>query len=625
MQTKILTYILVCFSCSTAIARWATPEDAEIKVLMDKAEIQVKADGTYETIAEYKVKILNEAGRQLWSKIPLVYNYDSSTVQIISAKTIVDGQEHVLDANLIEDKPLASEVDGFDQKHQILLAFPYTKVGSELYLKYKEVLKKPNMQGFYENKSIFGLNNFQEHSELHIKSELQLYINSNDPKQYLNIKSGKTSKFFTLDVTLLKPVYNKIVDETLQLFGPNKCPWVAVSSSNDWKTFGNKTAAPYIKVLQQPLPELYMQIYNEAKKESDPIKQITIVTSMLNKCVQYMGDWKSTEGSFKPQDLTKVATTRLGDCKDFSTGTAAILNKLGIKATVALVWRGEASYKQDMTLPAWGYFNHAMVKVSLASGPLWVDPTNFFSIATKILPDIADRDALVLDSKNTVIEHIPASKPADFVVTNSRDLDLTNPELIKIHGTKVVTGLAATHYTGAILLSSKNTIENSIIREQGSFDNITNPKVNMPNLDSRIVSDLKFSFEFNEKNLVLNTNAGKAILSKSDLVNSFIVNDEQVSDLYLGSPAILSGITTLSKISPTNILPLDCTVQSPWLDAKRTVKYEKNSVTIKQEFTIKRSWIYNYELKSTEYKKMLDALAKNFKEGAGIVFTSLVS
>jgi len=620
MMRNIIIIITLSFACSPLYARWATADDSYMQIVQANIDYIIHADGTAETVRDLKYKILNENGRASYSAMPLYYNKSSSKLEVLLAQTVVDGQQYKLDADLIEDKPLASEISGFDQTNQILLAFPNVKVGAILELKDRRTIIKPEMPGLFESfiscahdNILTGVTNF--------KSEIPLYITYNDPDNYLNIKQSKQADFYTISVKLRKPIYIEIADEHANLLAPHRYPWIYVTTINNWQDFGAKTAMPFIKVLQQPLPQLYQQIADAAKKDTDPIKQINNVMSLLNEAVQYMGDWKTSDGRHTPRDLAQVALKRLGDCKDFATGTAAILNSIGIKANVALVERGEGIYDSSfLKLPGQSNFNHAMVKVTLDSKVLWVDPTNFVIIADRILPDIADRQVLVLDSKDTKLERIPASQLNDAKLISQRTIDLRNTYVAQIKGNTLMQGLAAVQLTGAELRSSKDSIEYFVLYNQGSFQNMVDKKVQVPELKSRIVSDLKFDFEFKENNKVISTNAGQAVLFSNSIANSYIYNDTQVSDVYLGSPIILRDVTILENITAIDKMPLDCIVSSPWVDAMRTVKYGKNSVTVEQEFKIKKSWISNEMLKSPDYKKLSRDLAKFFKEGVAIVF-----
>ena len=54
------------------------------------------------------------------------------------------------DKKFIEDKPLASVGYGFDQTHQILLAFPKVEVGAKIYLKYTKATLKAPLDNFFD-------------------------------------------------------------------------------------------------------------------------------------------------------------------------------------------------------------------------------------------------------------------------------------------------------------------------------------------------------------------------------------------------------------------------------------------------------------------------------------------
>ncbi len=312
---------------------------------------------------------------------------------------------------------------------------------------------------------------------------------------------------------------------------------------------------------------------------------------------------------------------RLGDCKDFATGMAAILRNLGIKANVALVQRGTGVYDTKyIKLPGSVHFNHAMVRVELAKDKvLWVDPTNFVSIANKVLPDIADRQALVLD-ETSYLADIPQSTPNDNMIIMQKTLDMRDNDAIKVDCTLSLKGLSAVQLTGAELQVSPETIQNAVVYELGNYDNIIEKSVIAPKLDSRLVRDLDFKVKYTERNMLINTNAGKAILIKNKFVDTFIFNAEQVADVYLGAPKTAQITITLDNIQVANTDILDYTLQSPWVDVIRTVKYKQNSVTVNQKVVIKVSWLYDETIKSKEYQNFAAELAKNFKEGIAIVF-----
>lgn len=617
---KKIVFILCLASCGTVFGRWANFSDAPVEVIQRDAQILVHADGSCEFDVVKQIKILNERGREANGKLSLFYNYDNSKLTVIEAKTIYDGKEYKLDQNLIEDKPLASEIQGFDQTHQVLLAYPNVNVGATLYVHYKLNVVDAEVPGFFEYMFDF-VDYYTKEATFKIKSALPLFVNINDPENYLNVVQSKDDKFHNLDIKLLKPIYISIVDEKSAQVNPKKYPWVFVASTDKWDTFAQMYTKDYLKIVQEPLPKMYQNIVDSLAEVNDPIEQISLVAAQLNENIQYMGDWKTSNGRHVPQHLQDVANKRLGDCKDFASGMVAILQRLGIKANVALVQRGSGIYDTNLIkLPGGFHFNHAMVRVELADKKvLWVDPTNFFSLATKILPDIADRQALVLDS-TSFLAQIPQSNPADNVVITKETFDLKNTDIIKVHTELQLNGLSAVNITGAGLQVSQDTIDNAIIAELGNFENIIDKKVIAPKLDTRLVKDLTFKVDYTERNMLLNTNAGRAFLLKNKFTERFLFNGEQVADIYMGAPKTIQTSVTLNNIQISNTDVLDYTLHSPWVDVIRTVKYKQNSVTVDQKVIIKISWLTNETIRSKEYQSFADELARNCKDGIAIVF-----
>ncbi|MGL9726069.1 MAG: hypothetical protein ACR5KV_05490 [Wolbachia sp.] len=81
-----------------------------------------------------------------------------------------------------------------------------------------------------------------------------------------------------------------------------------------------------------------------------------------------MGDWRTVSGKFFPRDLEKIANSQVGDYKDFSTSTAAILQEVDYKVQPILVTRGTISVSNPEALPNMGNFNHVMLKVTNKGG-----------------------------------------------------------------------------------------------------------------------------------------------------------------------------------------------------------------------------------------------------------------
>ena len=172
-----------------------------------------------------------------------------------------------------------------------------------------------------------------------------------------------------------------------------------------------------------------------------------------------MGDWRTVSGKYFPRDLEKIADSQVGDCKDFSASTAAILQKLGYKVQPILVMRGTTSTSNPEALPNMGNFNHVMLKVTNRGGKIyWIDPTNTVSMAQGIFPDIADRNALVLDSEEADYIKIPAVQGENSKVISHSELTIED-NVVNEYGQLTVQGEAALGLTGVGLYYSDELIK----------------------------------------------------------------------------------------------------------------------------------------------------------------------
>ncbi|HBC72045.1 MAG TPA: hypothetical protein DCZ38_04655 [Coxiellaceae bacterium] len=621
MRILVLVTFLWTIILTPAQAKWATPADAPTKNSYIK-EINVNNNGTYEMTVETKKEILTELGRDVAANTTLYYNGDSEKLEILAAKTIYKGKEYPLDKNLIEDKPLASSPSGFDQVRQILLAFPKAEVGATLYLKYKFIQKIPNLDDFFAETFSFGRGELVVSSRVKINSKLPLNTLINDPKNFLKITKNKTNNLYNLEVVLAKPIFTWVINEPELIINDKYFTWVSVSNLNKWEDLAVKQGLLYTKVFSQKLPENFEQILKIAKKKTNEVEQINTVTSLLNDKIRYLGDWRTVNGRFIPRDLDKISKTQLGDCKDFSAATAAILTKLGFKAQIVLVMRGIDSLSKNI-LPSLEAFNHAMVKVTNKNGLVyWIDPTNFVSMANGIFPDIANKMALILDPKEPSYEKIPSVNfmRAEAGIVKRQMVILSDGKILE-SGHVILKNEATIGITGAALRFSNEIIKNIIFYAfagEVNIDDKNKKSMHLPKLDSRIVSDISFDYSFERENDILKTNVGPAIK---------LIYGGPISKLYsisqdYGSEALIDTFpntdkrqTIIKNINAQNIESLNKEIKTPWLYVKRECSFNHNhDLQIDDTTTVYKNLIPNEDFKKPEFIKLKNWLKDNFKD-----------
>ncbi|MGL9758244.1 MAG: DUF3857 domain-containing protein [Wolbachia sp.] len=613
--------LLVFFITPTTEARWSKYEDASVEVKFSNVNINVNRDGTYETEVELQAKILKESGRDRFSLYSLIYNDDSADLTVLEAKTVYNGEEYIVTEDMIEDKPLASPSKGFDQLRQVTIPFPKVEIGTEVYLRYKQVNKKVPVDNFYGlSFSYYG--DYLQAENTKINSELPLEIKVNDPRRVLEVTQEKKDDVHSISIALKKAVYENTINEPHNvILNIKHNTWVSLSSLSKWKDLAKKLAPGYHSVINQPLPAIFEAIAESAANESADEEKINAVTSLLNEKIQYMGDWRTVSGKYFLRDLEKIADSQVGDCKDFSASTAAILQELGYKVQPILVMRGTISTSNPEALPNMGNFNHVMLRVANKSGEIyWIDPTNTVSMAQGIFPDIADRNALVLDSEEASYIKIPAVQSENSKVISYSELTIED-NVVNEYGQLTLQGEAALGLTVGLYYSNEQLRDSVFRMISGVYlDEEEKKSLELPDLTLRNVEDLTIKYEFQQKNKVFKTNLGPGLNLGDNWLND-VVNtaSDQISDLFIGVPKVKESHMIIKDIKIKNCENLNFEIDSPLLYVNRFCKYKNDGTEFSNVIAIKKSFITNEELKTAEYKNLKSELENDFSRASIVI------
>ncbi len=623
---KIFSYnlvFLVSLIICSAEARWSKYEDAPIEFKFFNNDININKDGTSHFIREMQVKIIKESGRSYFTQYNLTYNDDCAKIEILEAKTIYNGQEYIVTKDMIEDKPLASFGQGFDQLNQISISFPKAELGAEIYLKYKYTVTKIPLDEFYGYTLFFGGDGYWQASHVKINSQLPLNIKVNDPKGVLEVIKDAEYDFHSAEIILKKPIYEALTNEPANgVLDVKHNTWVSLSSLTKWQDLAKRLAGGYYDVINQTLPDIFIDIAKSANDKNTDEEKINFVTSTLNEKIQYMGDWRSVSGRYFPRDLAKIINSQIGDCKDFTASTAAILQKIGYKVQPILVMRGVTNFSNPNSLPNIENFNHVMLKITNKEGKIyWVDPTNMVSMAQGVFPDIANKMALLLDSKSTGYIKITDIKPQDSRVILRNELVINN-NLLDSAGEIILKGVSALNVAGAGLYSSDEQIRDFIFFTLSGvyLDQKEKKLLELPDLTSRIVKDLVIKYEFQQKNQTFKTNLGRALTLKSAWIDEVInTAPDQITDIFISVP-----ITRESHLFFKDIIIKDCkklnfATDSPWVYVNRSCKYQNDGTEFTDIISVKKSFITNEELKTNQYKTLKNDLENNFNKATVIL------
>lgn len=616
----------ICISnINIAAARWIIPEDTRHQINYITRNIYINKDGSSKCIKEAESTIVKEEAKKFWTHFSLEYNKATSIFKVLEAKTIIGNKAYSIDPNKIEDRPIPSNYQSFDQLNQLTLSYPKVELNTKVFLKTEEITNKPIIKDYYSQTWSFGHNAYTKLATIHITSELPLYIEKNDPYNLIEVcqktKRINNKNLYFIDIKQNKPVIHGIIDEENCILNPKDVTYICVSSLKNWSQFGNILVQDYEKIKKEKLPSLYEEIANLAKKQTNTINKINTVTSLLSEKINYLNDFRTIKGAFIPQHLQAVANSRLGDCKDFSMATSTILQKIGIPSKLALVKRGEINLPLPFKITNFSQFNHVILKVELPDQILWVDPTNKVSMADNIFPDIANKEVLVLDPNNSYLDLIPEVKNQKNSIIINEKWNLNQPKTLEVNGSLKLSGPSALYLTGMQNFYSDESIKNQVVEQISSnYDQILEKRVTLPPLTSRNVEDLAFDYDIKARNSGIQTNAGIAIPLVFNYLNKFKTKKDDVSEVYLGSPGMVDIHSTIENIKPQGTKSLNCDIKSPWVDFIRTVEYKDNQMIVHQKMELKKSWLTRDEQKSPEYQNLQLALDKYVHKGIAIIF-----
>lgn len=609
---RFLAIFFTFFIISSAEARLKNINEATAKYNFYNSNLYVNKDGTYIHDIEYQIEIMKDSARDIYGTIYQNYMPAHSQIEILEAKTILNDKEYHVEKDKIEDKSVASMTTGFDESNNLMIAFPKVEVGSKIYLKYRIKHHKPLIDNHFEGSFFFGFKEIFEKTNLKITSEIPLNLLVNDHSKSLIYYNETKDNIQTINVIQNDTIYYDLTDEST-IYDNNNATYVSVSSFNNYEEIGNIFAPSFDKVVNQELPPLFEEIYQESKKYDNLDDLINFISISLNKKLRYMGDWRSVGGKFYPQDLSIVESNGYGDCKNFSSSMAAILNKSGYKAHVALVKRSWLPQIPFNSLSSPADFNHAIVYMQDKSGAeYWLDPTNTVSIGTMIFRDIEGRKALILDSNKPKLGFIPLTD-ADFnkTIVSSTLEDLG--ENTKYSGNIIFKGASAVFPNTVALDMSVNMIEDMFARNLFPKHKILEKKMSFSeNFPSRAIKDVKIDYQLLTSSSLIKSNYGKAYNLKNDNLYFLYYFKDDSEGIFL-----TNGIETQQKeiFFPNkkihNVNFLNYILDTKWFKFERIATTEENGVRINMNLVIKVNYFTPNDYRSQEFKDAIQNLISN--------------
>ncbi len=171
---------------------------------------------------------------------------------------------------------------------------------------------------------------------------------------------------------------NSKVSPSYETYMPENCDVATnlnLSTIKDWSEISNwysdlvRTQIKYNSTVNNLFDELFPNGY---KNLSETQRAKKIYYYMMNNLTYSFVNFK--QSGFVPQKPSKTITSKLGDCKDFSTLFLALAQKAALKTNLVLVSTSDLGQKA-LVLPSTD-FNHCIVRVELDGKENYIELTN---------------------------------------------------------------------------------------------------------------------------------------------------------------------------------------------------------------------------------------------------------
>ena len=580
-------------------------------------QMKIKSDGSALFHIKQEVTIRARSGIEKAGVFAHEYNPSSERFRIIKLETRNGDTTIAVADSFIEDKSIASNLSGFDDVHQVTAAYPDVKVGSVLTAEYLHEIYHPAVKGVFGFMDRLGDTVPLVEYEINVQSELPIFFKVYDRWGIFNVEEAKKGSMNELRATIKKPIYFKIVNESHPYQTSAELPTIAISSLQDWSELGNRLSHLWEPRLRAPLPEPLREIASQLKDKKSEVQILDALIILLSDRFRYFGDWRPVEGSDVPRPLGDIVANGLGDCKDLTAVSVAILRHAGLDAYPAFIARGETPPPFPYDLPVDDAFDHAIVYVRGKDGQdHWLDPTNEYRPSSIIPADIADRPALIIAGSKSQLLKTPAVAPEAQGIEQITVMSAMENGWVKHEMVNKYKGNPAFDINSRIVLSKLDyaaETEAEIKKDGGSirdFKMLSKQPQDMP-------SPFEFvsSYSWRAQDIFYRSGAGIFyVLPTPAFVLQILGIDISTRESSFEVKNVGTDVFEYRLVSWQTIgsPPGDCNVHTPWFSVTRSISSDEGKFAMRDTVVTKKSFIPISGIRTAEFAQAMESLKKCF-------------
>lgn len=321
----------------------------------------INTDYTYDVKSLLKLKINDQQGVDSGSQLPLEYNPDYETLNIVEAYTLkADGRKIPVTSDKIITSQASSSADApmFNQNKVKTVVFPDTSIGDTLVLVQKSH-HKPVLDKQISITEIIDPSSDIQHAKYTITAPKNLNLQLDYQGMQANHTASQSMD--TWQFTL-----NNRKGQTPEANGAYKLttlPHLFVSNLKNY----NEVANTYYKnnlAQAKVTPEIQQQsdLITKGINPNDKTAQAQAIYNWVSSNIRYVAVYLGN-GSLVPHKASDVLANRYGDCKDHVVLLESLLSAKGIESVPVLVGIGNSFYDAPKVAMMPGTFDHVITYI----------------------------------------------------------------------------------------------------------------------------------------------------------------------------------------------------------------------------------------------------------------------
>lgn len=423
LRTTAATLVLAaCIGVALPTSGWtqsSPPQDVEQQrgtapwVKTETITITVRPDGTAESIATIRIKVLGAGVLETVGKQTRNYIQSMQTLDVIEAYTEkANGEKVSVDPeNILTTDAQSGQATIFHREMKArTVVFPDLGVGDTTVLTTRFDQKIAMFPGQYTTSLIYPRQTSLAEStaEIIAPKDMPLQVAAyGDEIQHRTIEDGTTIRH-----TITYRPKARVLAETGETSPWDRDPRVIVTTFKDYAALGNAywARAAAKTVITPQIQALADEI---TKGIDDRRGQAAAIDAWVKRNIRYVAIYLGA-GGYVPHEAAAILKNKYGDCKDHVTLMSALLAAKGIASEHVLINSATTYTLPDQATPS--YFNHLIIRIPELG--LYDDPT--VSTAAFGVLGLGDYDKPVLrvSADGAHRDRTPAMQLADHTSIN---------------------------------------------------------------------------------------------------------------------------------------------------------------------------------------------------------------